>query len=61
VTGGPIHGYIPDIDEGCFRFWNSDINYLHDKEPHLRRTFGVAYLEYCKSVPKWIPKLRRRE
>jgi protein-S-isoprenylcysteine O-methyltransferase Ste14 len=29
------------------------------EEPHLRKTFGAAYEEYCKSVPRWIPKLRR--
>ncbi len=29
------------------------------EEPHLRRTFGPAYDEYCKAVPRWIPKLRK--
>jgi protein-S-isoprenylcysteine O-methyltransferase Ste14 len=29
------------------------------EEPHLRKTFGTVYEEYCKSVPRWIPKLRR--
>ncbi|MBI3738115.1 MAG: isoprenylcysteine carboxylmethyltransferase family protein [Chloroflexi bacterium] len=28
------------------------------EEPHLRKTFGAAYEEYCKSVPRWIPRLR---
>ncbi|HEX2696570.1 MAG TPA: isoprenylcysteine carboxylmethyltransferase family protein [Anaerolineales bacterium] len=28
------------------------------EEPHLRKTFGSAYDEYCKSVPRWIPKLK---
>jgi protein-S-isoprenylcysteine O-methyltransferase Ste14 len=27
------------------------------EEPHLRKTFGAAYERYCKSVPRWIPKL----
>jgi protein-S-isoprenylcysteine O-methyltransferase Ste14 len=26
------------------------------EEPHLRKTFGAAYKEYCKSVPRWIPR-----
>jgi len=25
------------------------------EEPHLRRTRGAAYLEYCRGVPRWIP------
>jgi protein-S-isoprenylcysteine O-methyltransferase Ste14 len=29
------------------------------EEPHLRKTFGAKYEEYCNSVPRWIPKLRR--
>jgi len=29
------------------------------EEPHLRKTFGGAYEEYCKSVPRWIPRGRR--
>jgi protein-S-isoprenylcysteine O-methyltransferase Ste14 len=27
------------------------------EEPHLRKTFGAAYEAYCRSVPRWIPKL----
>jgi protein-S-isoprenylcysteine O-methyltransferase Ste14 len=27
------------------------------EEPHLRKTFGAAYEQYCMSVPRWIPKL----
>ena len=29
------------------------------EEPILRNQFGAAYEEYCKRVPRWIPKLRR--
>lgn len=28
------------------------------EEPVLKRTFGTAYEQYCRSVPRWIPKLR---
>ncbi len=31
--------------------------YLYE-EPHLRKTFGAAYEEYCRSVPRWIPRLK---
>lgn len=27
------------------------------EEPHLRKTFGAAYEQYCGSVPRWIPRL----
>ncbi len=26
------------------------------EEPHLRETFGAVYEDYCKRVPRWIPK-----
>lgn len=28
------------------------------EEPHLRKVFGEQYLEYCKQVPRWIPRFR---
>ena len=28
------------------------------EEPTLRRTFGEDYEEYCRNVPRWIPRLR---
>ncbi|MGA2489495.1 MAG: isoprenylcysteine carboxylmethyltransferase family protein [Anaerolineales bacterium] len=28
------------------------------EEPHLRKTFGVTYEEYCRLVPRWIPRLK---
>jgi protein-S-isoprenylcysteine O-methyltransferase Ste14 len=27
------------------------------EEPTLRKKFGAAYENYCRSVPRWIPKL----
>ncbi|MBI4566385.1 MAG: isoprenylcysteine carboxylmethyltransferase family protein [Planctomycetes bacterium] len=29
---------------------------LHE-EPNLRRRFGNEYVEYCRRVPRWIPRL----
>ena len=31
---------------------------VRSEEPALRRRFGVAYEEYCRRVPRWIPQLR---
>jgi len=28
------------------------------EEPHLRKVFGAQYEEYCRNVPRWIPRLR---
>ncbi len=30
------------------------------EEPTLRRRFGAAYLEYQRSVPRWLPRRPRR-
>jgi len=29
------------------------------EEPGLRRTFGDEYEEYCRRVPRWLPRIRR--
>jgi protein-S-isoprenylcysteine O-methyltransferase Ste14 len=29
------------------------------EEPGLKAKFGVTYSDYCKDVPRWIPKLWR--
>ncbi len=29
------------------------------EEPILRQRFGESYDEYCKRVPRWIPRIRR--
>jgi len=28
------------------------------EEPTLQEKFGAAYEQYCKSVPRWIPKIK---
>ena len=30
------------------------------EEPHLRKTFGAEYGDYCTRVGRWLPRLRRR-
>jgi len=30
------------------------------EEPELRKTFGASYEEYCRDVPRWIPRFGRR-
>ena len=33
---------------------------LFYEEPKLRTKFGAAYEEYCRTVPRWIPRLSTR-
>jgi protein-S-isoprenylcysteine O-methyltransferase Ste14 len=28
------------------------------EEPHLQKVFGRPYLDYCRRVPRWIPRSR---
>jgi protein-S-isoprenylcysteine O-methyltransferase Ste14 len=28
------------------------------EEPTLRKMFGAQYEEYCRNVPRWIPRMR---
>jgi hypothetical protein len=28
------------------------------EEPTLQKMFGADYQEYCKNVPRWIPRMR---
>ena len=30
------------------------------EEPELRKRFGARYEEYCRLVPRWVPRIRRR-
>jgi protein-S-isoprenylcysteine O-methyltransferase Ste14 len=32
-----------------------------NEEPYLRKTFGAAYEAYCRSVPRWLPRMGKRE
>ena len=32
------------------------VNY---EEPQLERRFGKEYIEYCKIVPRWLPKIKK--
>ena len=31
------------------------------EEPVLRRKFGASYEEYCRRVPRWIPRGRKSD
>jgi protein-S-isoprenylcysteine O-methyltransferase Ste14 len=29
------------------------------EEPHLKNTFGAAYEDYVRKVPRWIPRINK--
>jgi len=33
---------------------------VHIEEPELRKRFGQSYAEYCRNVPRWLPRLGRQ-
>lgn len=39
---------------GCFQLF-----VVLYEEPHLRRTFGGAYDDYCERVARWLPRIAR--
>ena len=34
---------------------------VHVEEPELRRRFGPSYEEYCRRVPRWLPRFGRQK
>lgn len=39
-------------------FLNIHLTVLFHEERSLKRRFGESYEQYCKAVPRWIPRLR---
>lgn len=35
------------------------LSVVYVEEPELRTRFGVSYEEYCRNVPRWLPRLWR--
>jgi len=34
--------------------------FIHlDEEPRLRKQFGAVYEDYCRRVPRWLPRFPR--
>ena len=44
---------------GVFLLFNIFIRLY--EEPTLKRTFGQQYEDYCKAVPRWVPRLRPQD
>jgi protein-S-isoprenylcysteine O-methyltransferase Ste14 len=42
----------------CLVALGVDLFVMFYEEPHLRELFGAEYDEYCRNVPRWLPRLR---
>lgn len=34
---------------------------VYYEEPNLRKKFGESYEQYCKAIPRWIPRMKKVE
>lgn len=41
-------------------FAGANLFVLFYEEPHLKRVFGVQYEEYCRRVPRWLPRFKSK-
>jgi protein-S-isoprenylcysteine O-methyltransferase Ste14 len=51
------YGSLAQAVYWLFLFIGFNLFIRANEEPHLRRTFGAAYENYCRSVPRWLPRL----
>jgi protein-S-isoprenylcysteine O-methyltransferase Ste14 len=51
-------GYWALLMYMVFAFLVAHVFIILYEEPTLKRKFGVAYEEYLKHVPRWIPRFR---
>jgi protein-S-isoprenylcysteine O-methyltransferase Ste14 len=50
---------LPLAEIGCAFFAFTMLFVVFYEEPILREKFGAEYAEYCRRVPRWIPRLRK--
>ena len=48
----------PDLIAGLVLLAFFHLRVVRGEEPVLRRRFGQAYEEYCRRVPRWVPRRR---
>ena len=49
------------IAAACAVALGVDLFVMFYEEPHLRKLFGAQYEEYCKNVPRWMPRMHAWE
>jgi protein-S-isoprenylcysteine O-methyltransferase Ste14 len=55
---GLLLGDVGLLAYGCLGWLATHLFVVGYEEPKLRKTFGEPYLEYCRKVPRWIPRLK---
>ena len=59
LVGEAIAFQLPWLAAWCTAFIiGMSSNIVFHEEPVLLKRFGEAYAQYCKSVPRWIPRIR---
>ena len=51
---------VSDIVRTGFLFAMGHLAVVFLEEPATRKRFGEAYEDYCRRVPRWLPRLRPR-
>ena len=55
---GLLIGSAPVLGYGVVLWLIFHLFVLGYEEPTLRRSFGTEYDRFCRSVPRWIPRIR---
>ncbi len=60
ILGQAVLFHAPQVAEyGALCILLAHLFVLYYEEPTLRKQFGDSYEEYRRSVPRWIPRLRK--
>jgi len=57
VGQGLLLGDVRLFAYGFLVWFLSHLFVVGYEEPKLKKTFGEEYLEFCRNVPRWIPRL----
>lgn len=55
---GLVFGNVRVLEYGLLVWLAFHLFVLGYEEPTLRRSFGDEYAEFCRNVPRWIPRVK---